>query len=89
MICASPSYRKRRKERMIERSLKGVEAKAKKRMEEPGEGWTIREHLLRFAISPDGRHVSLETPNGWYVCGSERTIRSKLAKSIWRSRNER
>ena len=87
-LCASPSYRKRLKERQIAKSRKGVEAKARKRMEAPGEGWTIHERLLRFAVSPDGRHVSLQMPNGWYRCGSERTIRAKLAKSIWQAATE-
>jgi len=86
--CASPSYRKLRKDRQIAKSRKGVAAKARKRMEAPGEGWTHFEHVLRFAVSPDGRHVSLQMPSGWYRCGSERTIRSKLAKAIYNAAKE-
>lgn len=81
---ASPTYRQTRRKKQAERSRNGNEAKASKRMAEPGDGWTRFDVMLSFAVSPDGRHVSLQMPNGWYRCGSERTIRSVLAKAIWR-----
>jgi hypothetical protein len=68
---------------IIDKALAGAALACEKRRAARMAGWTHFEHLLRFAVSPDGRHVSLQMPNGWYRCGSERTIRSKLAKAIW------
>lgn len=73
---------KRRGESARQRGLLGVAARRRK-MAEVGQNWTVHEHLLRFAISPDGRHVALAMPNGWQRCGSERTIRAALARAIW------
>ena len=64
----SKTHSKRMLERLRERSRKGNEAKARIRMEKPEQDWKVFEHLLRFAVSPDGRHVALEMPNGWYRC---------------------
>ena len=74
------------KERNREKMKRWRDAKERKRIErakECGE-WTRHQHLLTFSISPDGRCVGLLMPDGWSKCGSERTIRAKLAKSIWR-----
>ena len=46
--------------------------------------WTQFSVQLNFAVSPDGKHVALSMPNGWYICASERTVRSKIAKAIYR-----
>lgn len=59
-------------------------AKERKRMEEPGQEWTHFEHVLRFAVHPDGRHVSVRVGEQWERCGSERSVRAVLARAIWR-----
>lgn len=61
-------------------------AKAENRMAAPTSEWTRFEHLLKFAVSQDGRHVSLQVGDKWVRCGSERTIRALLAMAIWRKR---
>lgn len=84
--CASPNYHKARKQRLLERSIKGVEAKRKLRIKRAKEcsEWKRYEYNLVFSVSSDGRHVGLQiVGNNWYRCGSERTIRSLLAKAIW------
>ena len=46
--------------------------------------WTQFSVQLNFSVAPDGKHVALSMPNGWYICASERTVRSKIAKAIYR-----
>lgn len=72
-----------RKERKRQRALRQVEARRRRMVEGPEPDWMLHEHLLRFAISPDGRTVALRVGSGWCRVGSERTIRCILARAIW------
>lgn len=85
----SPTYRKRRRDRQIERSRKGVAARERIRQERMKDcpGWRRCFTLLVVGhASPDGRHLALNahgTPV-WYRCGSERAVRAALAGMMWR-----
>ena len=64
-FCSSPTYRKARRLRLLQRSRLGVEARDRKRMADPDRAWTHHEHVLRFAVSPCGRYVSLRVGDRW------------------------
>lgn len=73
----------RKRQDASHRGKLGVAARARKRML-IGEDWTTFERMLRVAVSPCGRYISVETPTGWHRCGSERAVRAAIAKALWR-----
>ena len=83
---ASYSYIKRCRARVAKKCAAMRAAKERRRIERAKscDGWTQFSVQLNFAVSPDGRHVALSMPDGWYICASERTVRSKIAKAIYR-----
>ena len=89
--CASPTYRKRRRERLLRASRAGVAARERNRLaraEESGKWPRVRSLLLIVTASPDGRHVGIHAHDtgAWYMCGTERAVRAALAKMLWGSR---
>lgn len=92
MNCASPSYRKRRHQRMLQASRAGVEARKRKRLSAAAHapGWTlVRTAWLAVYAAPDGRHIEIHAASErgqWRRCGSERAVRGALADIIWRMR---
>jgi len=82
----SPSYWKRRREKMLARSRKGVAARERKRMEfDPDrEGWKVAgTYLVRVWAAPDGRSVAMDVSGRTQRCGSERAVRGALARAFW------
>lgn len=77
------SIRATRKERKRERALAMVEARRRRMAEGPGADWQVFEHVLRYAVAPDGRTVALAVGKAWRRTGSERTIRGILARAIY------
>jgi hypothetical protein len=84
----SPTYRKRRRQRLLQRSRKGVVARERKRMAEAETDpqwrrvWT---GIVTVDAAPDGRHVALRAHGHreWFRCGSERAVRGALARLLW------
>lgn len=86
-FCASAKYRKARRDSLSRRGRMGVEARNRMRQEQAvaaGMVWRQFETLLRWSVSPDGRYVGLQIGECWEVCGTERTVRAKLARAMWR-----
>jgi hypothetical protein len=84
----SPNYYKRLKERRLQRSMAGVRARERKRMERNAdcENWKrVRTLILVVHAAPDGRHIALQAHgrDTWHRCGSERSVRGALAKILW------
>lgn len=85
--CASAKYRKARHDRLSRAGKLGVEARNRMRQEQAvaaGAVWRQFETVLHWSVSPDGRYIGLEIGDRWDVCGSERTVRSKLARAMCR-----
>jgi len=86
----SPTYRKRRRERMLARSRAGVAARERIRAEAQRDapGWQhVRTVWLSVYAAPDGRHIELHAASErgqWARCGSERAVRGALAEMLWR-----
>ena len=83
----SPTYYKRLKERRLQRSMAGVRARERKRQAESLEGpdWErVRTMIVGIYAYKDGRHVGLWIDGRPWVVGSERAMRSKLAKLMYR-----
>lgn len=86
---ASPNYRKRRRERLLQRSRLGVQARERKRLERANEfgSWRrVATVLLVVHAAPDGRHMAINAVHGageWMRCGSERAVRAALARALW------
>ena len=86
----SPTYRKRRRERLLRASRAGVAAREQKRQaamaHEPG--WRmVRSVWLEVWAAPDGRRVELHAASelgSWRRCGCERAVRGALADILWR-----
>lgn len=74
------------REMLHRRAMAGVAARQAKRDALAAEsgGWTQYSYVLQFAVDPSGRFVALTTDNGPMICGSLRTIRSKVAQAIFR-----
>lgn len=84
----SPMYHKLRIAKLKERSRKGHEAKAKKRMADSSLGWTNHRHVFEYSVSPCGRYIGLTIDGKWTRCGTERYLRGILAKMIWKKTNK-
>jgi len=89
MKCASPTYRKARRERMLRASRAGVAARERNRLSRAsdcGEWKRVATMVLLVNAAPDGRHVAVKASgrNDWHRCGSERAVRGALAGIIWR-----
>ena len=87
----SPSYYKRRREKVLERSRKGVLARERKRLERAevcGAWRRVATVLLVVHAAPDGRHVAMRTvlpqAGAWERSGCERAVRAALAKALWK-----
>jgi hypothetical protein len=82
----SITYTKRKAKKHYDKYANMRAAKKRKREEyaKTAGQWTPHEYLLRFTVSPDGRHVALAVGDTWRICGSERMVRSVLAKAIWK-----
>jgi hypothetical protein len=95
-VCASPTYRKRRRERILRASRAGVAAR-RRIMQESGPAWsvvreiTVRDprsgevHVWTLSACEDGRSVGLCVDGTWSRAGSERTLRAVLARAMWRA----
>jgi hypothetical protein len=95
-LCASPSYRKRRHERILRASRAGVAAR-QRIIQETGPTWrVVREISVRdpatgavhqwiLSCSEEGRHLALCVDGLWSRVGSERTLRALLARAMWRA----
>ena len=95
-FCASPIYRKRRRERMLRASRAGVAAR-QRIIQEQGPTWrVVREitvhdpstgavHQWTLSCSDEGRHLALCVDGTWSRVGSERTLRALLARAMWRA----
>ena len=82
----SPTYRKSRRAKLLERSRKGVEARERKRLafDPDRESWrVVRTFLCRLWAAPDGRTVAIYVDGMMVRCGSERAVRAALAKMIY------
>jgi hypothetical protein len=90
----SPTYRKRRRERLLKASRAGVAARERIRMErvaEAGEWTRVATVVLQVNAAPDGRTVAIRACHGrgeWSVCGSERAVRGRLAGFLWTQRTK-
>ena len=85
----SPNYWKRKRERQLKKSLAGVAARERKRLEENFEGpdWVrVRTMLVGVWAHRDGRQVGLWIDGKPWKYGSERTIRGALAKMLYAAR---
>ena len=92
----SPSYRKRRRERLLRASRAGVAAR-QRIMQEQGPTWrvvreiTVRDpasgavHQWTLSCSDEGRHLALCVDGTWARVGSERTLRALLARAMWKA----
>ncbi len=86
----SPTYRKRRRERLLKASRAGVAARERIRMElaaVAGEWTRVATVVLQVNAAPDGRTVAVRACHGrgeWEVCGSERAVRGRLAGWLWK-----
>jgi len=86
----SPTYRKRRRERLLRASRAGVEERERRRAESMRDapGWRhVRDVWLSVYAAPDGRNVELHAVSErgqWRRCGSERAVRGAMADIIWR-----
>jgi hypothetical protein len=93
-LCASPTYRKRRHQRLLRASRAGVAAR-QMIMQETGPTWrvvreiTVRDpasravHNWTLSASDDGRSMGLCVDGRWHRVGSERTLRALLARAMW------
>lgn len=87
----SPSYYRRRREKLIERARLGVTARERRRLERGREceGWRrVRTALIVVHAAPDGRSVGVQVFGHatWERCGSERAVRGALARLLWGER---
>jgi hypothetical protein len=88
--CASPTYRKRRRERLLRASRAGVAARERIRREscaDSGAWPLVRAVWIAVYAAPDGRHIELHAASErghWVRCGSERAVRGALATIIWK-----
>ena len=83
----SPNYWKRKREKQLAKSLAGVRARERKRLAETFDGpeWTrVKTLLVAVYAHRDGRHVGLWMDGKGMVVGSERTMRAKLARVMYR-----
>ena len=83
----SPNYWKRKREKQLAKSLAGVRARESKRLAETFEGadWVrVRTLIVGVWAHQDGRHVGLWIDGKPWVVGSERAMRGKLAKVMYR-----
>lgn len=78
------SVRRMRYEAKRDRALNQAEARRRSMEEAPAADWSQHEHLLRYAVSPDGRTVAIQVGEVWRRTCSERTIRAILARAIYR-----
>lgn len=92
MFCASPTYRKRRRAKLLRRSRLGVQARERQRTQSLREapGWRrVATVILTVDAAPDGRHIEIEAHGGsgsWRRCGSERAVRGALTRMLWEGR---
>jgi hypothetical protein len=87
----SPTYYKRLEQRRLERSRKGVEARERKRLAETFDGpdWVrVRTLIVGVWVHRDVRHVGLWIDGKPWVTGSERGMRSRLAKLMYRRKSD-
>jgi hypothetical protein len=87
----SPTYYRRRKERLHKRAMLGVAARERKRMAETFDGpdWTrVRTMIVSVWAHRDGRTVGLYVDGKHFRCGSERAVRVKLAGKMYATRKE-
>ena len=87
-FCASLTYRKRQRERMLRASLAGVAARERNRMArnaDCGEWKRVATLILLVNAAPDGRNVAIQASGrtDWHRCGSERAVRGALARMIY------
>lgn len=92
--CPSPTYRKRRRERLLRASRAGVAAR-RKIIQDTGPHWrVVREITVRnpatgqshewiLSACTDGMAVGLCIDGTWHRAGSERTIRALLSRKLW------
>lgn len=85
---------KRRRDSALRRCAAMRAAKARKRQAahagESGKWPLVRSVLLRLYASPDGRSLELRYADGereWLRVGSERALRGKLARVLWRAKS--
>ena len=93
---ASPTYRRRRRERMLRASRAGVAAR-RRIMQEQGPTWrVVREITVRdpsagsvhewiLSACDNGRDEGLCVDGIWHRAGSERSMRALLARAMWRA----
>ena len=87
----SPSYYNRKRDKQLEKSLKGVAARQAKRLAaNPVEWRRVFALLVVGHASPDGRTLALQAHGcaDWHKCGSERAVRGALAKMMFRKVNQ-
>ncbi len=90
----SPTYRKRRRDRLLKASRAGVAARERirrERAEGAGEWARVATVVLQVNAAPDGRTVAVRVCHGrgeWEVCGSERAVRGRLAGFLWTQRTK-
>jgi hypothetical protein len=82
------TYYRRIKGRLRERAMKGVAGRERKRREreEAAGNWEpLGVMLVVMRAAPDGRRMALAVHErmDWTVCGTERAVRSALARAMW------
>ena len=88
--CASPTYRKLRRERCLRASRAGVAARERQRlraMADQPAGWPlVRAVWLAVYAAPDGRHIELHAVSErghWVRVGSERACVAAVGRVVW------
>ena len=82
-------YRKRQLEKRRTWSRNANAAKERKRLElgnDIGSWTTLKTLIVGMSVSPDGRHVAMTINGRHYICGTERAMRAKLAKVMYKTR---
>lgn len=83
------TYLRKRRAKLRERAMKGVAARERlriERVESVGNWQKIGVLLVAMKAAPDGKHMAIAVHGrlDWTICGTERAVRSALARAMWK-----